>query len=428
MKINLCMIVKNEERSLARCLAAASPLVDDVVIADTGSTDGTIAIAEDFARELERERGRACVFLYHFAWVNDFAAARNFVLEKSEELGADYNLVLDADETLFTSDTPEGERPAGIPGKVYGTGRRELEAFLAGLEERTGTGHGSAGSSNARGNVSGKASRGKGARTGFPERRTPCFLGTLGLYDQFRDGEEISRNLEFIPRILPGGCRYEGAVHEQPSPGTPIFRSPLYADHDGYLLAGKGDRNLVLLMAEEAKDADDPYVQFQLGATLRNMKRPDEALPHFRVFFNMGEPDTGYWADGVLLYLYTLLDLGGDALEEASGVMVRVEPLLQERADYWFYCGLFWTKLIEENTAEFAGMLPMIEESYRRCLSIGEKPEEGGVIGTGSLKAAYNLALYYEMSGQKDKAAYYYRQAAAQGYEPAEKRLAGLQS
>ena len=86
MKINLVMIVKNEERSLKQCLAAARHLVDEMIVVDTGSTDHT--------REIAREMGAR---LLEFAWVNDFSAARNFALGQS---GADWNLVLDADETL----------------------------------------------------------------------------------------------------------------------------------------------------------------------------------------------------------------------------------------------------------------------------------------------------------------------------------------
>lgn len=86
MKLNLVMIVKNEERSLRKCLKAARGLVDEIIIADTGSTDRTVSIA--------REMGARVV---DFVWINDFGAARNFALEQSD---ADWNLILDADEYL----------------------------------------------------------------------------------------------------------------------------------------------------------------------------------------------------------------------------------------------------------------------------------------------------------------------------------------
>ncbi|MEH7525214.1 glycosyltransferase family 2 protein, partial [Bacillus sp. JJ1503] len=84
--ISLCMIVKNEETYLRRCLESVKNQVDEIIIVDTGSTDSTIGIAEEF---------ETSIFTYE--WDKDFAAARNFSLEKAK---SDYILVLDADEYL----------------------------------------------------------------------------------------------------------------------------------------------------------------------------------------------------------------------------------------------------------------------------------------------------------------------------------------
>ncbi len=84
--ISLCMIVKNEEKLLARCLDSVAGLMDEIVIVDTGSTDGTKAIA---ARYTDR--------IYDFEWVNDFAAARNFAFSKAT---MEYIYSADADEVL----------------------------------------------------------------------------------------------------------------------------------------------------------------------------------------------------------------------------------------------------------------------------------------------------------------------------------------
>lgn len=86
--IGLVMIVRNESRSLEKCLSLAEKLVDDIYITDTGSTDKTIEIAQ---------RHRA--HISNFDWCNDFAAARNFALKQSP---CDWNLVLDADEYLIS--------------------------------------------------------------------------------------------------------------------------------------------------------------------------------------------------------------------------------------------------------------------------------------------------------------------------------------
>ena len=70
--ISLCMIVKNEERILARCLDSVADLVDEIVIADTGSTDATREIAARYTEHV-----------YDFPWTDDFSAARNFVFSRA---------------------------------------------------------------------------------------------------------------------------------------------------------------------------------------------------------------------------------------------------------------------------------------------------------------------------------------------------------
>lgn len=84
--ISLCMIVKNEERVLERCLNSVADLVDEIIIADTGSFDKTKEIAAKYTDKI-----------YDFEWVGDFSKARNFVFEKA---GCDYIYSADADEIL----------------------------------------------------------------------------------------------------------------------------------------------------------------------------------------------------------------------------------------------------------------------------------------------------------------------------------------
>lgn len=86
--IGLVMIVKNEGRSLERCLSLAKDLVDGIYITDTGSTDNTIEIARKFNAHISE-----------YEWCSDFSAARNHALEQSP---CDWNLILDADEYLVT--------------------------------------------------------------------------------------------------------------------------------------------------------------------------------------------------------------------------------------------------------------------------------------------------------------------------------------
>ena len=84
--VSLCMIVKDEEDVLGRCLDSMKGLVDEIVIVDTGSADRT---KETAALDTDR--------IYDYPWVGDFAAARNYAFEKGR---MDYLMWMDADDVL----------------------------------------------------------------------------------------------------------------------------------------------------------------------------------------------------------------------------------------------------------------------------------------------------------------------------------------
>lgn len=86
ISVSLCMIVKNEEAVLARCLSSVADLVDEIVIVDTGSTDRTKKIAAEYTDRI-----------YDFKWIHDFSAARNYAFSLAS---CDYIYSADADEVL----------------------------------------------------------------------------------------------------------------------------------------------------------------------------------------------------------------------------------------------------------------------------------------------------------------------------------------
>jgi glycosyltransferase involved in cell wall biosynthesis len=106
-RLSLCMIVRNEDKRLGRCLASAMPWAGETIVVDTGSTDGTIALAE-----------RAGARVLHFAWRDDFAAARNHALAAATR---EWVLVLDADEILRVDDAAAWARAlAADPAAAHG--------------------------------------------------------------------------------------------------------------------------------------------------------------------------------------------------------------------------------------------------------------------------------------------------------------------
>jgi glycosyltransferase involved in cell wall biosynthesis len=84
--VSLCMIVRNEEHNLRDCLSPVAGLFDEIVVVDTGSTDGTREIAREFTEHV-----------YDFPWEDDFAAARNEMLHRSS---GDWIFWLDADDRV----------------------------------------------------------------------------------------------------------------------------------------------------------------------------------------------------------------------------------------------------------------------------------------------------------------------------------------
>ncbi|GAP95488.1 tetratricopeptide repeat protein [Leptolyngbya sp. NIES-2104] len=92
MRLSFCIIVKDEEENLPRCLSSVQGFVDEMIVLDTGSSDRTIEIAKSFGAQV-----------HTFKWCNDFSAARN---ESLKYVQGDWVLVLDADEVLVPEIVP----------------------------------------------------------------------------------------------------------------------------------------------------------------------------------------------------------------------------------------------------------------------------------------------------------------------------------
>ena len=90
IRISQCMIVKNEEKNIRRALSWAKDIVFEQIVVDTGSTDRTVEIAREMGAEI-----------YHFQWIDDFAAAKNYAIEQAS---GDWIAFLDADEYMNRED------------------------------------------------------------------------------------------------------------------------------------------------------------------------------------------------------------------------------------------------------------------------------------------------------------------------------------
>ncbi len=103
--ISLCAIAKDEEQFIAEMIESVKPLVSEIILVDTGSSDRTVEIVEEMG-------GR----VFHRLWDDDFSAPRNLSIEQAS---GDWILVLDADEMIDESDHEKIRRLIQDPSKAY---------------------------------------------------------------------------------------------------------------------------------------------------------------------------------------------------------------------------------------------------------------------------------------------------------------------
>ena len=337
-RIALVMIARNEERCIARCLESAAPFVDEMIVVDTGSSDATVAIAEALGARV-----------YHFAWIDDFSAARNAALAYSS---ADWNLILDADEWLDAGQAPPASHIAG---------------------------------------------------------QAP-FIGLLPVASKFDLQGRVEVAVSWIPRLLPAGVRYRGRIHEQPVSELARRRVPLAIGHDGYRqdqLQQKRLRNETLLLRALDEAPADPYLLYQLGKNYEVYQQYGQAVDYFDRALQAVRREDALRHDVVLRMLFSLKQAGQHqrAIQFAEDEM----PNWQHSPDFFFVLGdvlLDWATLNPASAQQ--QLLPMVESCWLKCLELGEQPAlAGAVAGRGSHLAAHNLAVLYDGLGDTSQAAHY---------------------
>lgn len=220
LKISACAIVKNEEQNLPRWLACAKALADEIVVVDTGSTDQTAEIARS-----------AGAHVYSFAWRNDFAAAKNFAIQKAR---GSWIAFLDADEYFPNEDVPT------------------VKALIHRFDK---------------------------------EERTAGFLCPLVNIDVDCGNLISSGGMQIRVFRRHPDLRYRGAVHEQLGSSGGAWNVPTVTNvkicHTGYsssILRAKLERNLDLLLAERSRRGENWTDAYYLADCYFGLKRYEEAI------------------------------------------------------------------------------------------------------------------------------------------------------
>jgi glycosyltransferase involved in cell wall biosynthesis len=310
-------------------------------------------------RTIEIAKSYGAKFFY-FEWINDFSAARNFALRQST---SDWNLVLDADEYIL-NDCAE-----------------LLGNFI--WKENS--------------------------------------VGRIKRIDQFKQGGEIKYSNVHISRLLPKGCYYAGRIHEQVVGDFPRKNINIEVFHDGYMVTNKTERNLSILQEELNENPNDEYVLYQIGKQYKLNEELQKAEGYFEQSYRLLNVNAYYHASLVVDYLYTII--GTRHFDVGLELIQNEKNRLRNLPDFHFICGLFYMDYIFHDIQNHIHLLPLIEQSFLKCLEVGETDEFDSVLGTGSFLALYNLGVYYETTGKTAIAIQCYQMAAELQYDKAIQRL-----
>lgn len=346
MEISVCMIVRNEEKTLLRALNSIPSSYEKIVL-DTGSTDNTISIARS-----------AQAKVFHAEWNDDFSRARN---QSVAYATGSHILIMDADEEL----------KAGA--------EEQIERFVS---------------------------------------QYPELSGTVAIQNLVGDEVKTHKMIRFFPNSPLFSFR--GVVHEK------LFYQDREADfqttgiqilHHGYEQEqyqekGKFERYVKLYHKHLEQYPGDGYMLYQMGKLHFSVGDNVTACNWFQQCFEMGEENRLYFPPMLVLFGYALKNAG--LVQLAKELLASYSQRFPDFPDIPFLLGLL---------AMESGDIQKMEHYFLLAINIGDTERYSSSIGVGTFKSAYNLGIYYELTGNKSKAEHYLKYAASFQFQPAQERL-----
>jgi len=343
--ISLCMIVKNEEEWLQRCLDSIKGLVDEIIIVDTGSTDNTKEIAKKFKAKI-----------FDFTWKDNFADARNFSISKAT---GSWILWLDADETIAQKDH-------SLLKKLVA----EEQFPIIVLEQRHYTN----------------------------DAKNPLFKKIDARYEKEAQGF-AGYYPTLITRLFKNnvGLQFDGAVHETIDKsmqrlGLKFLRTDIPIHHYQNMksdaqMKDKKEKYAKLLEEKEKNDPADIKTLHDLAIT--NLQKQDfkTAFSYFKKIYDLDqellEPYLGMgliWAKRGDYARATKFFLTAMNKKTTRTIELSI-PIEQVRENILFNLGICWMKSGQQTKAVQI-FKDMIRLNSRYTPMIQEKLKELGVVGT----------------------------------------------
>ena len=293
--LSQCMIVKNEEENMERALSWAKGIAFEQIVVDTGSTDRTVEIAKKMGAKV-----------YHFEWINDFAAAKNFAIDQAK---GDWIAFLDADEYMLQEHA------------------RKLYATLTEIDEQN-------------------------EKSG--ERVYLLRAALLNLDERGNIFSSTEQDRFFINTPL---LRYDGAIHEQfkMANGEKVqganLSSQIAIYHTGYAQGAiekhnKKERNLNMLRAELEKDPANLSAKAYYGVELVRNQKFQEAKAVLRELIEYKAELIPQAKNNVYSsYIRALLDSGEE--DRAKEVCEEAMHEFPENPDYAHAMGKYYNTQAE---------------------------------------------------------------------------------
>ena len=376
MKLSVCIITKNEKENLIKCVKTLLMYPFEVVVVDTGSTDGTVEELRQLEEMLKQEGKcgfceQTILLTDFFEWCDDFSAARNYAISKARH---EFVLIIDSDEFLQPFDV------------------EKLEKIVM----------------------------------QYPDK-----VGRIKICNSM--DKKSRENVEWVSRLFSRKkFHYTGRIHEQveafDKTAYETYCLPISVEHVGYDLSQeekrkKAIRNEKLLLVElreasydielepekavaNMKEKEIPYLLYQLGKSYYMEGNYIDACDFFArgLFFDL-DPRLEYVVDMVESYGYALINTG------RANEAIFIETLKKEfgnEADFWIMLGHVYmnNERFEEAIDAF-----LHATHFRRHR----------MVGANSFLAYYNAGVVLECMGKRKQAEEYYEKCG--NYKPAKERL-----
>lgn len=297
-KLSICMIAKDEEKNIDRCLASMKPLLDsgiaELVFVDTGSSDKTIEIAEKYVDKI-----------YIHPWQGSFSEARNYSISLAQ---GEYIFILDADEEMEIKDINK------VINEFNNDDYKSYNTFSFKIKN-------------------------------FSDEKLKKF-------------SIMSQNLIFKN---DGTFYYQGTVHNQPIFKGPIRNLDATILHYGYIMTEdikdrKFNRTATLLKKELEKNPNNLYYRFQLSVSYSMHGDQKEALEQVEIYMKYVDENWEHIKNGFNLMYFNnaaLVYMNNELYDKAIEICNRGLEITEDFIDFIYYKALaFFNKKQYESCVE----------------------------------------------------------------------------